>query len=333
MTPAVLSVRNLSVSVDGPRGPDTIVDRVSFDLKRGEILGLVGESGSGKSMTCRALIRLLPGARLAISGGEVLLDGRDIAALDEPAMRAVRGGSIGMIFQNPSSHLDPVMSVGRQIAESIRFHQSVGRGEARRKAVDVLRQVGIPDPARRFDAYPHEFSGGMRQRAMIAVALACDPDILIADEPTTALDVTVQAQILRLLIDLRDRRGVSIVLVTHDLGVVSQLCDSVAVMYGGRIVERGPKREVIQRARHPYTAGLIACQPGEGRPGEAVRTIPGQPPRVDAMPSGCRFHPRCEHGDALCSTTQPDLVAHEPGHMLACHHPVGERAPAGETAT
>jgi peptide/nickel transport system ATP-binding protein len=326
MSATVLSVRELSVAAHGPGGPETIVDRVSFDLKRGEILGLVGESGSGKSMTCRALIRLLPGSRLSISGGEVLLGGRDVTALDERAMRAIRGGSIGMIFQNPSSHLDPVMSVGRQIAESVRFHQAVSRGEAKKKAIEVLRQVGIPDPVRRYDAYPHEFSGGMRQRAMIAVALACDPDILIADEPTTALDVTVQAQILRLLLDLRDTRGVSIILITHDLGVVSQLCDTVAVMYGGRIVERGPKREIVRHARHPYTAGLIACQPGEGRPGEAVRTIPGQPPRVGEMPPGCRFHPRCAYREATCSAVQPDLVACRPGHLLACHHPVGEEA-------
>jgi peptide/nickel transport system ATP-binding protein len=327
MTTPFLSVRDLSVTVTDSNGPKTIVDGVSFDVGRGEILGLVGESGSGKSVTCRALIRLLPGARLAISGGAILLGGKDITALDETAMRAVRGGSIGMIFQNPSSHLDPVMSIGRQIAESIRYHQAIGRAEARRKAVDVLRQVGIPDPAHRFDAYAHEFSGGMRQRAMIAVALACDPDILIADEPTTALDVTVQAQILRLLLELREEKGVSIILVTHDLGVVSQVCDSVAVMYGGRIVERGPKRDVILNSRHPYTAGLVACQPGEGHPGEAVRTIPGQPPRIGAMPSGCRFHPRCDRADAICSAEQPEFRPFTPGHLLACHHPIDADAP------
>ncbi len=237
----ILSVRDLSVAVSTPEGSRDIVDRVSFELGKGEILGLVGESGSGKSMTCRALIRLLPGSRLAITGGAIELAGRDLVQLGEKDMRRVRGGSIGMIFQNPSSHLDPVMTIGRQITESIRYHQSVSGREARQKAIEVLRQVGIPDPATRIDAYPHEFSGGMRQRAMIAVALACDPDVLIADEPTTALDVTVQAQILRLLLDLRDRRGVSIILITHDLGVVAQSCESVAVMYGGRICERGPR--------------------------------------------------------------------------------------------
>jgi peptide/nickel transport system ATP-binding protein len=330
VTSPFLSVRDLSVVVTNDDVSTTIVDGVSFDLERGEILGLVGESGSGKSVTCRALIRLLPGARLSIAGGAILLGGRDLVALDEPAMRKVRGGSIGMIFQNPSSHLDPVMSIGRQIAETIRFHHAVGRTEARQMAVDVLRQVGIPDPAHRFDAYPHEFSGGMRQRAMIAVALACDPDILIADEPTTALDVTVQAQILRLLLELRDTKGVSIILVTHDLGVVSQACDSVAVMYGGRIAERGPKRQVILSGRHPYTAGLVACQPGEGRSGEAVRTIPGHPPSIGAMPSGCRFHPRCPRADAVCSAEQPAFRACGPEHFLACHHPIEAGAPVEE---
>jgi len=321
----ILSVRDLAVVSTGGGTTETILDRVSFDLKRGEILGLVGESGSGKSMTSRALIRLLPSNRLSVSGGQAFLNGRDILALDDKAMRAVRGGSIGMIFQNPSSHLDPVMTIGKQIAESIRFHKSVGKGEARRQAVDILRQVGIPDPERRFDAYPHEFSGGMRQRAMIAVALACDPDILIADEPTTALDVTVQAQILKLLTDLRDTRGVSIIFITHDLGVVSQVCDRVAVMYGGRIVELGGKREVIGQGRHPYTAGLVACQPAEGSPGERVRTIHGQPPRVGHMPEGCRFHPRCPKVSERCSMVSPELELAAPGHQVACHYPITQR--------
>ncbi|TYC48330.1 ABC transporter ATP-binding protein [Rhodobacterales bacterium] len=322
MSDTVLSVRDLTVVVHGDGPPEAIVDGVSFDLKRGEILGLVGESGSGKSVTSRALIRLLPGARLGIAGGSAVLGGRDILALDENSVRAVRGGEIGMIFQNPSSHLDPVMTIGRQIAESIRFHRSVSRGEARRQAIDILRQVGIPDPERRYDAYPHEFSGGMRQRAMIAVALACDPDVLIADEPTTALDVTVQAQILKLLMDLRDTRGVSIIFITHDLGVVSQICDRVAVMYGGRIVEVGDKRDIIGNGRHPYTAGLVACQPAEGHPGERVRTIAGQPPRVGQMPPGCRFHPRCPKADAVCMQTRPPLEASGTAHLVACHHPV-----------
>lgn len=322
MTESVLNVRDLVVSAATTEGPRAIVDGVSFDLQRGEILGLVGESGSGKSVTCRALIRLLPGSALSITGGSILLGGRDLLAMSDQEIRAVRGGSIGMIFQNPSSHLDPVMTIGRQITESIRFHRSVGRAEARAAAIDVLRQVGIPDPAHRFNSYPHEFSGGMRQRAMIAVALACDPEVLIADEPTTALDVTVQAQILRLLLELRDRRGVSIILITHDLGVVSQSCDTVAVMYGGRICEQGPKREIVGAARHPYTGALVSCQPGETPYGATVRTIPGQPPSIDAMPSGCRFHPRCPSADARCASDQPALEMVASAHLLACHHPL-----------
>lgn len=327
MSGPVLSVRDLSVAHAARGETLTIIDRVSFELGRGEILGIVGESGSGKSMTCRALIRLLPSSQLSVSGGTArLADGRDLMALPERDLQKVRGRSIGMIFQNPASHLDPVMSIGRQIAESVQHHQGIGRREAWQKALEVLRQVGIPDPESRAHAYAHEFSGGMRQRAMIAVALACDPEILIADEPTTALDVTVQAQILRLLLRLRDERGLSIIFITHDLGVVYQLCDKVAVMYGGRVCEYGPKDEVIRNPRHHYTAGLVACQPvSEGGAGH-VHTIPGQPPTVGDMPSGCRFHPRCPAADALCSREEPPLVEAEPGHARACHHPVGRMA-------
>ncbi|WP_445681916.1 ABC transporter ATP-binding protein [Radicibacter daui] len=319
----VLSVRDLTVSVARDEGWRPIVDGVSFDLQAGQILGLVGESGSGKSMTCRALMRLLPGARLAITGGSIRLGEEELTALDEAAMRKVRGGQIGMIFQNPSSHLDPVMTIGAQIAETIRFHQGASRREAMRQAIEVLRQVGIPDPTARAGSYPHEFSGGMRQRAMIAVALACQPKVLIADEPTTALDVTVQAQILRLLLDLRDSKGLSIIFITHDLGVVSQTCDSIAVMYGGRLAELGPKRDIIRAARHPYTAGLIRCQPGAAATGTYLETIPGQPPTVDAMPSGCRFHPRCPRAGETCREHQPAFISVDLGHRAACHFPEG----------
>ncbi|WP_413206406.1 ABC transporter ATP-binding protein [Rhodospirillum sp. A1_3_36] len=323
MSEPILSLRELSVSAQTPQGPRAIVDRVSFDLDPGEILGLVGESGSGKSVTCRALIRLLPSSTLSITGGSILSQGEEVLTMDDQRLRRLRGGSIGMIFQNPTSHLDPVMSIGDQIMESVRHHRSVGKKDARDRAIEVLTQVGIPDPVHRLTNYPHEFSGGMRQRAMIAVALACDPDVLIADEPTTALDVTVQAQILRLLMDLRDRNGLSIILITHDLGIVAQSCDGVAVMYGGRICERGPMRTILSDAKHPYTAGLIACQPGEAPKGQPVRTIPGQPPTVGAMPSGCRFHPRCAKAQADCAVTQPAMVALAPDHDLACHHPLG----------
>lgn len=325
----ILTVNNLSVAYEGGGTSHTIIDGVSFTLRRGEILGIVGESGSGKSMTCRALMRLLPSSRLRVTGGSVWLeDGRDVLNLSQGELTQVRGRRIGMIFQNPASHLDPVMSIGRQIAESIRHHRKIGRKEAWARMLDILRQVGIPDPESRANAYTHEFSGGMRQRAMIAVALACDPDILIADEPTTALDVTVQAQILRLLQQLRDERGLSIIFITHDLGVVYQLCDTVAVMYAGRLCEYGAMHEVIHRPRHHYTAGLVACQPGsEGGTGR-VHTIPGQPPSPGDMPPGCRFHPRCGAADALCAARQPPLRETHEGHACACHHPVGIEAEA-----
>ncbi|MGO4127177.1 ABC transporter ATP-binding protein [Inquilinus sp. YAF38] len=326
MTAPLLEVRDLSVALTRAGEETTIVDRVSFALEAGQVMGLVGESGSGKSVTCRALIGLLPGG-LRIAGGSVWLKGRDLAALDPEAMRRVRGREIGMIFQNPSSHLDPVMRIGDQIAEGIRLHRGASKREARSAAVDLLRQVGIPDPERRAGGYPHEFSGGMRQRAMIATALACDPEVLIADEPTTALDVTVQAQILRLLLDLRDRRGLAIILITHDLGVVAQSCDRIAVMYGGTLCEAGAKRAVLAAPRHPYTARLIACQPAHGGSGNGLMPfIPGQPPSLADLPSGCRFHPRCDRAFDRCMAVRPEPSWPEPGHMAACHRALGDAA-------
>ena len=320
-TDPVLSVRGLTVTTSVVGAEHAIVDNLSFDLAPGEILGLVGESGSGKTIGCRALMRLLPASSMRIAAGSIKLEGREITTLSDAEMRRVRGREIGMIFQNPSSHLDPVMRIGEQIAESIRFHEGLGRREARERAIEALRQVGIPDPAHRVDSFPHEFSGGMRQRAMIAVALACNPKVLIADEPTTALDVTVQAQILRLLLDLRDRRGISIILITHDLGVVAQTCDSIAVLYGGRLCERGPKRILLSEAAHRYTAGLIRCQPttlgGKGR----LETIMGQPPTVGAMPEGCRFNPRCPAALDICRRQQPPLTEFGSAHVAACHNP------------
>ena len=261
MSAPLLSVRDLTVTVSGTEGERTLLDGVSLDLRKGEVLGLVGESGSGKSLLCRSLVQLLPSRALKITGGSVTLAGRDLLALGEGAMSQVRGAAIGMIFQNPSSHLDPVMSVGDQIAEGLMFHRRLDRAAARAEAIAIMGQVGFTDPARQFANYPHEFSGGMRQRAMIAVALACDPEILIADEPTTALDVTIQAQILRLLLDLRETRGLSIILITHDLGVVAQTCDRIAVMRQGQLVEVGAKRDILARPQHPYTQALIASHP------------------------------------------------------------------------
>lgn len=315
---SLLKVNRLTVT----RGEDiALVDNVSFTLEAGEMLGLVGESGSGKTVTCRALMRLLPGDGLRISGGEVVLDGRDILPLSEGQMSAVRGREIGMIFQNPTSHLNPVMTIGEQIAESRRLHFAANRRQAREDALALLRQVGIPDPWNRLNSYPHEFSGGMRQRAMIAVALASEPRLLIADEPTTALDVTVQMQILRLLSDLRAELGLAVIMITHDLGVVAQTCDRIAVMYGGRLCEVGDKREVLAGPLHPYTRGLIDCQPAsEGGRGR-LTIIDGQPPSADHFPSGCRFHPRCRRADEACLQQPPLHYGQDRhSHAVACHH-------------
>jgi peptide/nickel transport system ATP-binding protein len=311
----LLTVRNLSIGV----GRRLIVEDVDLDLREGEVLGLVGESGSGKTVTCRALARLLPRGQLHIASGSVQLNGRDLTRLSEEEMRKVRGVEIGMIFQNPGSHLDPVMRIGDQIAESVRYHEGVPMAEGRARAVELLRQVGIPDPARRLNAYPHEFSGGMRQRVMIAIALACRPTLLIADEPTTALDVTVQAQVLRLLLDLRDRLGLAILLVTHNLGVVAQTCDSLAVMYAGRVMERGAKRELLRAPAHPYTEALLKCQPGAAKAAAVLPAIPGQPPAATAFPEGCRFHPRCPRAAAQCRERRPELRPLDSERMVACH--------------
>jgi peptide/nickel transport system ATP-binding protein len=313
----LLDVRDLVVEVQTADGPRRAVDGVSFTLREGEVLGLVGESGSGKTLTCRAILRLLP-RRGRIAGGTIDLAGRRVTDLPERRLGEVRGPLGSMIFQNPTSHLDPVMTVGEQIAAPIRLHERVSRAEARGRARELLEQVGIPDPARRLDQYPHEFSGGMRQRAMIAAALACRPKLLIADEPTTALDVTVQAQILRLLLDLRDRFGLGILLVTHDLGVVAQTCSRIAVMYAGRIVEAGPKRTVLGRPLHPYTEGLITSQPGSGEPGERLVSIPGQPPGLSDRPTGCPFAPRCRYAEAACTLAPPPDAEPVPDHRTAC---------------
>ena len=261
MSGSLLSVRDLVVKARLDDGARTLIDSVSLDLGKGEILGLVGESGSGKSLLCRSLVRLLPSSLLKIESGSIRLERRELTEISDAEMLKVRGGEIGMIFQNPTSHLDPVMRIGDQIAEGIRYHQGLKTREARAAATEILEQVGFPDPKRQYDSYPHEFSGGMRQRAMIGVALSCNPKILIADEPTTALDVTIQAQILRLLIDIRDKRGLSIILITHDLGIVAQTCDRIAVMRSGRLLEQGPKRTILSRPENPYTIDLINSHP------------------------------------------------------------------------
>lgn len=261
MSASVLSVRDLTVKVHLDGGVRKLIDHVSLDLAKGEILGLVGESGSGKSLLCRSLVRLLPSSLIKIESGTVLLEGRDLTTASDAEMLEVRGGEIGMIFQNPTSHLDPVMRIGDQISEGIRYHQGLSAKEARAAAIEILTQVGFPDPVRQYDSYPHEFSGGMRQRAMIGVALSCNPKILIADEPTTALDVTIQAQILKLLLEIREKRGLSIILITHDLGIVAQTCDRIAVMRNGKLLEQGPKRTILSRPQDAYTINLINSHP------------------------------------------------------------------------
>ncbi|MBB3383882.1 MULTISPECIES: ABC transporter ATP-binding protein [unclassified Rhizobium] len=279
MSGSLLSIRDLVVKARLNDGARTLIDRVSLDLGKGEILGLVGESGSGKSLLCRSLVRLLPSSLLKIESGSIRLERRELTEISDAEMLKVRGGEIGMIFQNPTSHLDPIMRIGDQIAEGIRYHQGLKTREARAAATEILEQVGFPDPKRQYDSYPHEFSGGMRQRAMIGVALSCNPKILIADEPTTALDVTIQAQILRLLIDIRDKRGLSIILITHDLGIVAQTCDRIAVMRSGRLLEQGSKRTILSRPENPYTIDLINSHPSLPDEAAVTQLEPTRPER------------------------------------------------------
>ncbi len=315
---ALLEVRDLTVEFPGRGRPLRAVDGVSFELEAGEILGLVGESGCGKSVTCRAVLRLLPGRRARIAGGEVRYGGRDLVGVAEDDMRQLRGRAISMIFQNPSSHLDPVMPIGEQVAEPLIVHEGLSKGEARQRAIELLRQVGIPDPVRHYASYAHQLSGGMRQRAMIAAALSCRPNLLIADEPTTALDVTVQAQILRLLLELRDETGLAMVLISHDLGVIAQTADSVAVMYAGRIVERAAKDALLRRPLHPYSEALIRSQPELVAPDRPLPSIEGQPPSLEAPPPGCRCHPRCGYAAPACRETDVRLEPVAVRRFSAC---------------
>ncbi|WP_422734728.1 ABC transporter ATP-binding protein [Micromonospora sp. WMMD558] len=325
-----LRVSDLRVRFDTTDGVVRAVDGVSFAVERGRTLGIVGESGSGKSVTSLAILGLHDPRRTRLSG-RILLAGRDLVRMSEEEVRRLRGRDMAMVFQDPLSALHPYYSVGRQIAEAYRVHHpDAGRREARRRAVDMLGRVGIPQPGRRFDQYPHEFSGGMRQRVMIAMALVNDPDLVIADEPTTALDVTVQAQILDLLADLQAEFRSAIVLITHDLGVVSQVADEVLVMYGGRGVEHGGVEQVLRRPQHPYTWGLLSSVPSlHGDAAADLVPIPGNPPSLINLPSGCAFHPRCRYagrnGDRS-RTEVPELrPAGAPGHLVACHLSADDR--------
>jgi oligopeptide/dipeptide ABC transporter ATP-binding protein len=320
MSAPLLEVRDLHVRIATRRGVVRAVDGVSFEVPRGEAAGLVGESGSGKSMTLRAILGVLPPEARATSG-QILLDGTDLLKLNQASLNRMRGPKISMIFQEPMSALNPVMRVGWQIAEGPQVHLGYNRARAAERALELMRRVGIPDPERRFRAYPHEFSGGMRQRVMIAIALSCEPEIILCDEPTTALDVTIQDQILRLLARLCRESGVSLVFVTHDLPVVAQICQQVAVMYGGQLVERGDVRDVLLDPRHPYTLGLVRSAPDFEYVRESLLPIPGAPPSLISPPSGCRFHPRCEFAEEDCRMSETPLRLLPGGRETACLHP------------
>ena len=320
----ILSLRDLRVEIPTPRGVVKAVDGVTLDVPRGGSLGLVGESGCGKSMTLRAVMGLLPGAA-HIAGGEVVFDGE---ALSPRSLDDLRGTSIGMVFQEPMTALNPVMRVGDQIAEGPRVRLGKSASEARARALELIRLVGIPDPERRYRAYPHELSGGLRQRIVIAIALACEPKLLLCDEPTTALDVTIQDQILHLLARLRGETGVSMVLVTHDLAVVAQTCERVAVMYAARIVETGTVAEVFGAPRHPYTRALLRSVPDFDERRAHLESIVGMPPDLVRPPTGCRFHPRCEIAHADCAEVDPSLVELGERRATACryHEELAQRA-------
>jgi oligopeptide/dipeptide ABC transporter ATP-binding protein len=315
----VLELCDLHVQISARHGVVRAVDGVSFEVPRGGAIGLVGESGSGKSMTLRAILGVLPPEARATSG-QILLDGVDLLQLGSAGVNRLRGSKIAMIFQEPMSALNPVMRVGWQIAEGPQVHLGLSRAQAAQRALELMRRVGIPDPERRFRAYPHEFSGGMRQRVMIAIALSCDPEIILCDEPTTALDVTIQDQILRLLAGLCRESGVSLVFVTHDLPVVAQLCQDVAVMYGGQLVERGPVRDVLLNPRHPYTLGLVRSSPDVEEVQDELVPIPGAPPSLVDPPPGCRFHPRCQFTEEDCRVSETPLRLLPGGRATACLH-------------
>ena len=320
-TPPLLEVRDLQTSfILGGRAPLVAVDGVGFSVTPGETLAIVGESGSGKSVTALSIMRLLPQRVGRITGGSIHFRNRDLTQLPEEEIRTIRGKEIGMIFQEPMTSLNPVHTVGTQIAEVLIQHEGLSGPEARERAISMLDTVGISEPARRVDNYPHEMSGGMRQRAMIAMALACRPNLLIADEPTTALDVTIQAQILDLMEELQDALGMAIIFITHDLGVVAQMAQRVVVMYAGQVVETGPVAEIFTHPRMPYTAGLIESIPrlGGSRGEKRLRTIPGQVPSLSELPSGCRFSTRCPHAQPECVKTRPQLELISDRHEVRC---------------
>ncbi len=313
----VLSVRDLSIGFESDSGLTPVVEEVSFDVALGKTLALVGESGCGKSLTALALLNLLPPFGKIIEGS-IRLGGRELIGLDEKAMQSIRGNRISMIFQEPMSALNPVFPIGMQVGESLRLHRGFNKKEAAKHAVEMLTSVGIPDAEARAKSYPHELSGGMRQRVLIAMALACEPDVLIADEPTTALDVTIQAQILDLMHDLQEKLHAAILFISHDLGVVSRMADDIAVMYSGRIVEYGPAREILSAPRHPYTRALLETTPRMEANVHHLPSIPGRVPSPSERPGGCHFNPRCTIATPACSEKRPPLIEIADAHRVAC---------------
>lgn len=321
MTKKLLEVKNLEVSFDTYAGEIQAVRDITFELNEGETLAIVGESGCGKSVTSKSIMRLNPEPPARFKGGQILFQGNDIIKMSEKEMRSIRGSKISMIFQDPMTSLNPTMKVGRQIMEGLMVHNtSLNKAQARQKAIEMLKLVQIPNAEKRFDEYPHQFSGGMRQRVMIAIALVCNPQLLIADEPTTALDVTIQAQIIDLMIDLQKKMGTSIIMITHDLGVVAKIAQRIVVMYGGKIVESGTTDDIFYNSRHPYTVGLLGSVPRMDIDKKSTKlySIEGTPPDLFAPPKGCPFADRCEHAMKICSTSMPPMFDIKDGHSSAC---------------
>ena len=315
---SVLRVRDLEVQFATDHGWATVVEGVSFDVPKGGTVGLVGESGSGKSVTSLAVMGLIPSPPGRITRGSIELEGQNLVGLSEAELSRLRGNAMSMVFQEPMSSLNPAYTVGDQIRETVRRHRNVSRKQANLRAIEMLDLVGIPNAPRRVNSYPHEFSGGMRQRVMIAMALSCDPALLIADEPTTALDVTIQAQILDLLKSMQAELGMAVLFITHDLGVVADICDEVLVMYAGQIVERSEIFGLYRRPQHPYSEGLLSSMPQIGGRGEELVSIPGTTPAPWAMPAGCRFHPRCSYATEMCRSGDPQLISLPDGRASRC---------------
>ena len=320
---SLLSVENLQVQFQTKKGINTAVDGVSFSIEKGRILGIVGESGCGKSVTSMSILQLLS-SNARISGGSIKLDGKELVGLPEKEMCKIRGNDIAMIFQDPMTALNPTLTIGTQLMEPIMLHQNCGKKEAWIRAVDVLKRVGIAAPEKRMKEYPHQLSGGMRQRVMIAMAVSCEPRLLIADEPTTALDVTIQAQILELMCELREKMGTAVMLITHDMGVVAETADDVLVLYAGKAVEYGSIEDIFERPKHPYTQGLLNSIPRLDEDVEMLNTIEGTVPAPDAMPSGCRFAPRCPYGNQRCMTENPGIY-HAGNSLVSCFRYEGDK--------